>query len=87
MLDEDGPAGTPTRPGDELRTLRVLRKLRAKKAENERELIQSDYKRRMRSAYTGLLRAVAERRRHLDYLRNTAEERYTKLIKSLGLRR
>ena len=39
------------------------------------------------SSRRGLLRAVAERRRHLDYLRNTAEERYTKLIKSLGLRR
>ena len=39
------------------------------------------------SSRRGLLRAVAERRRHLDYLRNTAEGRYTKLIKSLGLRR
>ena len=39
------------------------------------------------SSRRGLLRAVAERRRHLDYLKNTAEERYTKLIKGLGLRR
>lgn len=39
------------------------------------------------SSRRGLLRAVAERRRHLDYLRNTALERYQKLIKSLGLRR
>ncbi|RYD37956.1 MAG: 30S ribosomal protein S15 [Verrucomicrobiaceae bacterium] len=39
------------------------------------------------SSRRGLLRAVAERRRHLDYVRNTAEERYQKLIKSLGLRR
>jgi small subunit ribosomal protein S15 len=39
------------------------------------------------SSRRGLLRAVAERRRHLDYLRNSSEERYQKLIKSLGLRR
>ena len=39
------------------------------------------------SSRRGLLRAVAERRRHLDYVRNTNEERYQKLIKSLGLRR
>lgn len=39
------------------------------------------------SSRRGLLRAVAERRRHLDYVRNNAEERYQKLIKSLGLRR
>lgn len=39
------------------------------------------------SSRRGLLRAVAERRRHLDYLRNTAPERYQKLIRGLGLRR
>ena len=39
------------------------------------------------SSRRGLLRAVAERRRHLDYVRNNDEEGYQKLIKGLGLRR
>ena len=35
----------------------------------------------------GLLAMVAKRRKLLDYLRSKSEERYTKLIKSLGIRR
>jgi len=35
----------------------------------------------------GLLAMVAKRRKLLDYLKRKNEERYTKLIKSLGLRR
>lgn len=35
----------------------------------------------------GLLAMVAKRRKLLDYLKKKDEERYTKLIKSLGLRR
>ena len=35
----------------------------------------------------GLLKLVALRRRLLDYLKNTAPERYQKAIKGLGLRR
>lgn len=38
------------------------------------------------SARRGLLKMVARRRKLLDYLKLTAEERYTKLLKSLGLR-
>ena len=36
---------------------------------------------------TGLLRMVNRRRRLLKYLRNTDQERYSKLISRLGLRR
>ncbi|MBX7206740.1 MAG: 30S ribosomal protein S15 [Verrucomicrobiaceae bacterium] len=39
------------------------------------------------STRRGLLKMVARRRKLLDYLKLTAEERYTKLLKSLGLRR
>lgn len=39
------------------------------------------------SSRRGLLMLVAQRRRILDYLKNTNEERYQKVIKSLGLRR
>lgn len=39
------------------------------------------------SSRRGLLVMVAQRRRLLDYLRNTAPDRYTALIKGLGLRR
>lgn len=35
----------------------------------------------------GLLAMVAKRRKLLDYLKGKNEERYTKLIKSLGIRR
>ncbi len=35
----------------------------------------------------GLLALVAKRRKLLDYLKSKDEERYQKLIKSLGLRR
>lgn len=35
----------------------------------------------------GLLAMVAKRRKLLDYLKKKNEERYTKLIKSLGIRR
>ena len=35
----------------------------------------------------GLLAMVAKRRKLLDYLKDKDEERYLKLIKSLGLRR
>ena len=35
----------------------------------------------------GLLKMVAQRRKLLDYLKAKDEERYTKLIGSLGLRR
>lgn len=39
------------------------------------------------SSRRGLLRLVAQRRKLLDYLKSESEERYTKLIKGLGLRR
>lgn len=39
------------------------------------------------SSRRGLLKQVAQRRRLLDYLKNTAPERYQKVIKGLGLRR
>ncbi len=39
------------------------------------------------STRRGLLKMVARRRKLLDYLKLTAEERYQKLLKSLGLRR
>ena len=39
------------------------------------------------SSRRGLLKLVALRRRLLDYLKNTAPERYQKAIKGLGLRR
>jgi small subunit ribosomal protein S15 len=39
------------------------------------------------STRRGLLRMVARRRKLLDYLKVTAEERYQTAIKTLGLRR
>jgi small subunit ribosomal protein S15 len=39
------------------------------------------------STRRGLLRMVARRRKLLDYLKLTANDRYTKLLKSLSLRR
>ena len=39
------------------------------------------------STRRGLLRMVARRRKLLDYLKLTAEDRYQKLLKSLSLRR
>ena len=39
------------------------------------------------SSRRGLLRMVARRRKLLDYLARTKPERYTQIIKSLGLRR
>jgi small subunit ribosomal protein S15 len=39
------------------------------------------------STRRGLLRMVARRRKLLDYLKLTAADRYTKAIKTLGLRR
>lgn len=39
------------------------------------------------SSRRGLLKLVAQRRKLLDYLKETNEERYQKLIKGLGLRR
>ena len=39
------------------------------------------------STRRGLLKMVARRRKLLDYLKITAEERYQKLLKSLNLRR
>ncbi len=39
------------------------------------------------SSRRGLLLMVAKRRRLLDYMKSTCEERYQKTIKSLGLRR
>jgi small subunit ribosomal protein S15 len=39
------------------------------------------------STRRGLLRMVARRRKLLDYLRATAEDRYKGLLASLGLRR
>lgn len=39
------------------------------------------------SSRRGLLMLVAQRRRLLDYLKNTDEPRYQKVIKTLGLRR
>lgn len=39
------------------------------------------------SSRRGLLMLVANRRRLLDYLKNTDEPRYQKVIKTLGLRR
>ena len=35
----------------------------------------------------GLLRMVSKRRKLLDYLKTNNQDRYTKLIKKLGLRR
>jgi small subunit ribosomal protein S15 len=35
----------------------------------------------------GLLKLVGQRRRMLDYLRTNSEDRYRKLIESLGLRK
>ena len=35
----------------------------------------------------GLYKMIGQRRRLLDYLKNTAPERYQKVIKGLGLRR
>ena len=35
----------------------------------------------------GLLAMVAQRRKLLDYLKGESEDRYTKLVKGLGLRR
>lgn len=35
----------------------------------------------------GLLKLVSQRRRLLDYVKSKDEERYTKLINSLGIRR
>ncbi len=35
----------------------------------------------------GLLKMVSQRRRLLDYVKSRDEERYTKLIKRLGIRR
>ena len=35
----------------------------------------------------GLLKMVAQRRKLLDYLKRESNERYTKVIKELGLRR
>lgn len=35
----------------------------------------------------GLLRMVGQRRRLLDYLKNTEIDRYRKIVKELGLRR
>jgi len=35
----------------------------------------------------GLLKMVSQRRRLLDYVKSRDEERYSKLIKSLGIRR
>jgi small subunit ribosomal protein S15 len=35
----------------------------------------------------GLLKIVGQRRRMLDYLKSKAPERYTKLIKDLGIRK
>ena len=39
------------------------------------------------SSRRGLLKMVARRRSLLDYLKDTAEERYTKLLDSLNLRK
>ncbi|MDF1811397.1 MAG: 30S ribosomal protein S15 [Verrucomicrobiales bacterium] len=39
------------------------------------------------SSRRGLLRMVARRRKLLDYLARTQPERYSQIIKSLGLRR
>jgi small subunit ribosomal protein S15 len=39
------------------------------------------------SSRRGLLKLVAQRRKLLDYLKATNEERYQKLIQGLGLRR
>ena len=39
------------------------------------------------SSRRGLLKQVAQRRRLLDYLKNTTPDRYQKVIKGLGLRR
>ncbi len=39
------------------------------------------------STRRGLLKMVARRRKLLDYLKTTAEDRYQKAIKTLGLRR
>lgn len=39
------------------------------------------------SSRRGLLKMVARRRSLLDYLKDTAAERYTKLIESLNLRK
>jgi small subunit ribosomal protein S15 len=39
------------------------------------------------SSRRGLLKMVARRRSLLDYLKDTAEERYTKLLESLNLRK
>lgn len=39
------------------------------------------------SSRRGLLMLVAQRRRLLDYLKNTDEPRYQKVLKTLGLRR
>lgn len=39
------------------------------------------------SSRRGLLKLVARRRKLLDYLKRTDEERYQKVIQSLGLRR
>jgi small subunit ribosomal protein S15 len=39
------------------------------------------------SSRRGLLMLVAQRRRHLDYLKEQSVERYQKAIKTLGLRR
>lgn len=39
------------------------------------------------SSRRGLLMLVARRRRLLDYLKRTADERYSNVIKTLGLRK
>jgi small subunit ribosomal protein S15 len=39
------------------------------------------------SSRRGLLKMVARRRRLLDYLKRTANERYSNVVKTLGLRK
>ncbi len=39
------------------------------------------------SSRRGLLKMVAKRRKHLDYIKGKSEDNYKKLIEDLGLRR
>ena len=53
------------------------------------EELQSHFKEHAHDHHSrvGLLRMVSQRRKLLNYLRNKSPERYTSIIKQLGLRR
>ena len=53
------------------------------------EQLQSHFKEHAHDHHSrvGLLRMVSQRRKFLNYLRNKSADRYTAIIKKLGLRR